>query len=92
MTRRVSPTSHHPLFLSSLQANSCRSSPGCEQDPTPRQPTSSGTAEPGTDLAPTSGRRDQTQAPPSHLGFPGHHFVKEPSGSRDLKEAKKFAN
>lgn len=46
---RVSrPSSHHHLFLSSLQANGCRSSPVYEQDPTLRQPTSSGTAESGT--------------------------------------------
>lgn len=48
LSRRVSPTSHHHLFLSSLQVNGCRSSPVYEQDLTPRQPTSSGTAEPGT--------------------------------------------
>lgn len=48
VSRHMSPTSHPHLFLSSLQANGCRSSLVYERDPTPRQPTSSGTAEPGT--------------------------------------------
>lgn len=37
-----------PVSRRVAEANGCRSSPGYEQDPTPRQPTSSGTAEPGT--------------------------------------------
>lgn len=58
------PPSHHHHSLPSLQGNGCRSSPGCESIPILWQPTSSGTGEPGSGLAPTSGCHVQAWHPP----------------------------
>lgn len=74
------PPSHHHHSLPSLQGNGCRSSPGCESIPILWQPTSSGTGEPGSDLAPTSGCHVQAWHAPhppscfSRMSF-GHRVV-----------------
>lgn len=51
------------FFLSSLQANGCRSNPVYERTPIPRQPHQLRNRRAGHDLAPTSGHRGQTRHP-----------------------------
>lgn len=77
------PPSHHHHSLPSVQGNDYRSSPGCESIPILWQPTSSGTREPGNDLAPTSGCHVQTwhPPPPPPPAFPGCHLDMESCGS-----------
>lgn len=71
------------FFLSSLQANGCRSNPVYERTPIPRQPHQLRNRRAGHDLAPTSGHRGQTRHPLLILVFffPGRHFGNEPGGS-----------